>query len=179
MIAFMLYLFVILRSKREQKLFWGKKPKLRLLFEVLILGASFLILFIGGTLVTDNSQSLSSSLGLPLFVVGAIVALGTCMPELVFSIRCCKKDHTELGLGNILGNVLADSMLTIGVIALIQPIKPQFPVPPFLTSIFMVACTAVVYILLTDGRLDKRDGVLLVAIYAVFIVMQGIIGLFI
>jgi cation:H+ antiporter len=178
-IAFMLYLFVILRSKREQKLFWGKKPKLRLLFEVLILGASFLILFIGGTLVTDNSQSLSSSLGLPLFVVGAIVALGTCMPELVFSIRCCKKDHTELGLGNILGNVLADSMLTIGVIALIQPIKPQFPVPPFLTSIFMVACTAVVYILSTDGRLDKRDGVLLVAIYAVFIVMQGIIGLFI
>ena len=178
-LAFMLYLFVMLRSKRDQKLFWGKKPKLRLLFEILILVACLLILFIGGTLVTDNSQSLSSLLGLPLFVVGAVVAVGTCLPELVFAIRSCKKHHCELGLGNILGNVLADSMLTIGIIALIQPIRPQFPVPPLLTGTFMVVCTAVVYILSKDGVLDKRDGILLVAIYAAFVVMQGTFGIFI
>lgn len=177
-LAFMLYLFVMLRSKRDQKLFWGKKPRLRLLFEVLILLASFLILFIGGTLVTDNSQILSSSLGLPLFIIGAVVAVGTCLPELVFSVRCCKKEHSELGLGNILGNVLADSMLAIGIIALVQPIKPQLPVPPFLTSIFMVVCTAVVYILSRDGVLDKKEGVLLVATYIAFVVMQGIISTF-
>jgi cation:H+ antiporter len=177
--AFMLYLFVMLRTKRNDPVFIGKRPKLRFIFEVLVLVGSLSILFIGGSLVTDNSKIVSSSLGLPLFVVGAVVAVGTCLPELVFAIRSCKKNHCELGLGNILGNVLADSMFTIGIIALIQPIRPQFPVPPFLTGTFMVVCTAVVYILSKDGDLDKRDGILLVSIYAVFVIMQGIIGIFI
>lgn len=175
-LAFMLYLFVMLRTRRNEAVFRGRKPKLRLILEILILVVSLSILFIGGVLVTDNSQSLSASLGLPLFVIGAVVAVGTCLPELVFAIRSCRKNHSELGLGNILGNVLADSMLTIGIIALIQPIKPQLPVPSFLTGTFMVVCTAVVYILSKDFILDKKDGILLVSIYATFLAMQSIIS---
>jgi cation:H+ antiporter len=174
-LAFMLYLFTLLRTKREEPEKTNNKPKQRVMFEVLVLVVSLAILFVGGTLITENSQELSVSLGLPLFVIGVIVAVGTCLPEMSFAIRSCKKKHCGIGLGNILGNVLADSMLTIGIIALIQPIKPLFPIPAFSTGVFMVISMILVYVLSKDGVLDRKDGGLLITVYGVFLVVQSII----
>ena len=176
LLGFMLYLFTLLRTKRDGQAVAGKKQKLRSVLEFLVLAVSMAILFTGASLITENSQELSSSLGLPLFLVGAVVAVGTCLPELAFALRACNKKHCGLGLGNILGNVLADSMLTIGIIALIQPIKPRFLVSPFSTGVFVALSTLLVYILSRDGVLDRKDGALLVIVYAIFIVMQSIIG---
>lgn len=81
--------------------------------------------------------------------------------------------HCGLGLGNILGNVLADSLLTIGIIALIQPIKPDLALPPLSTGILMVVSAVIVYVLSRDGVLDRRDGVILVMVYALFIAIQS------
>lgn len=175
-LVYLLYLFSVLRTKPEEQAITGKRPKMRFLVELLVLVVSLTILLIGGSLITDNSQALSIALALPLFVIGTIVAVGTCLPEMTFAIRASKKQHGELGLGNILGNVLADSLLTIGVIALIQPIAPAFTTPPLLTGFFMAASALVVYILSRDGVLDRKDGAILIAMYAVFIIMQSIIS---
>ncbi len=172
-VAFLVYIFLLLRSKHEGGAFTGKRPKKRITFEASVLVASLVLLFIGGSLITENSQALSLTLGLPLFVVGLIVAIGTCLPEMAFAIRSCNKMHCGLGLGNILGNVLADSLLTIGVIALIMPIKPDLVLPPLSTGILMVASAVIVYILSRDGVLDRRDGLVLVLVYALFIAIQS------
>ncbi|HLC01133.1 MAG TPA: hypothetical protein VJL33_07440, partial [Candidatus Bathyarchaeia archaeon] len=108
LLGFMLYLFTLLRTKRDGQAVAGEKRKLRFVLEFLVLAVSMAILFAGASLITENSQELSSSLGLPLFLVGAVVAVGTCLPELAFALRACNKKHCGLGLGNILGNVLAD-----------------------------------------------------------------------
>jgi cation:H+ antiporter len=92
---------------------------------------------------------------------------------MVFSIRSCNKMHCGLGFGRILGNVLADSLLTIGIIALIQPIKPNFVLPPLSAGVVMAVSALVVYLLSRDGVLSRRDGVLLIVIYALFIVIQS------
>ena len=176
LLGFMLYLFTLLRTKRDGQAVAGEKRKLRFVLEFLVLAVSMAILFAGASLITENSQELSSSLGLPLFLVGAVVAVGTCLPELAFALRACNKKHCGLGLGNILGNVLADSMLTIGIIALIQPIKPTFLISPFSTGVFVAISMLLVYALSRDGVLDRKDGALLVIVYAIFIVMQSIIG---
>ena len=68
--------------------------------------------------------------------------------------------------------MLADSMLTIGVIALIQPIRPDQPIAPLFTGIFMVISAVIVYIITKDGVLDRKDGALLTAVYSVFLVTQ-------
>jgi len=158
LLAFMLYWFTLLRTKRDGPAVTGKRQKLRFVFEFLVLAVSLAILFAGATLITNSSQELSLSLGLPLFLVGAVVAVGTCLPETAFALRSCNKKHCELGFGNILGNVLADSMLTIGIIALIQPIKPAFLLSPFSTGVIMVVSA------------------LLVTVYAAFLVIQTAIG---
>ena len=174
-VAFMLYMFNLLRTKHDMPAFKGRRPRVRFVVETVIFVVSLVLLFFGGTLVTDNAQTLSMTVGLPLFVVGLIVAIGTCLPEMVFAVRSAKKMHAHLGLGNILGNVLADSMLTIGIIALIQPIRPASVTSPLVTGGIMVLSAFLVYILSRDGILDRKDGVLLVIIYAVFIAIQPLL----
>lgn len=171
--AFVLYVFYLLKSKHNGGSFVGKRPRKQFTIDLSVLLGSLALLFVGGTLITDNSQTLSVALGLPLFIVGLVVAVGTCLPEMAFAIRSCNQMHCGLGLGNILGNVLADSLLTIGIIALIQPIKPDLFMPPLLTGVVMAISALVVFVLSRDGVLDRRDGLLLVLIYALFIVVQS------
>ncbi len=175
-VVFLLYVFNLLRTKRDGATFTGRRTRLQLTIETLILIASLAFLFVGGTLITDNSQVISLALGLPLFIVGLVVAVGTCLPEMAFAIRSCNKMHCGLGLGNILGNVLADSLLTIGIIALIQPIKPEFALPPLLTGGTMAVSALVVVVLSRRGVLNRRDGALLILIYALFIVVQSMLA---
>jgi cation:H+ antiporter len=173
--SYLVYLFLMLRTKREEAQVDFKRTKLRFASELTLLIVSMVVLFAGGGLVTENAQELSLSLGLPLFLIGVIVAVGTCLPELVFSLRASKKKLGELGLGNILGNVLADSVLTIGIIALIQPIQPDSAFLPMLTGVFMAASALMVVLLSRKGEFNRKDGLLLLVVYGVFLAVQSVI----
>lgn len=85
--AFLIYIAFLLRGKHDGAYFIGKRPKKRITLETLILLGSLALLFLGGTFITNNSQELSAFLGLPIFIVGLIVAVGTCLPEMIFAIR--------------------------------------------------------------------------------------------
>lgn len=172
-VAFLVYISFLLKAKHDGAVFTGKRPKRRMTLELLVLLGSMVLLFIGATFITDSSNALSVALGLPLFIVGLVVAVGTCLPEMIFAIRSCNRAHCGLGLGNILGNVLADSLLTIGIVALISPIKPAYILPPLSTGLLMVASAVVVYVLSRNGVLDRRDGLVLVLVYALFIAIQS------
>jgi len=64
-------------------------------------------------------------------------------------------------------------MLTIGVIALIQPIKPSNLVFPLSTGAFLVLSVIFVYWRSRDGELDKKDAALLIIVYAIFLAAQS------
>jgi cation:H+ antiporter len=178
LLAFAVCFLILLRSGRNGRIVADGGGKKRFTFEVILLVASLAVLFFGGNLVAHNSQELSLQLGLPLFLVGVIVAVGTCFPEMPFAIRASRRGHGELGLGNVLGCVLADSLFTIGVVALIQPIKPMYPTFPLSTAVFLVLSAIILYGLSRDGVLDRRDGAILVAAYGVFLAMQLVLRAF-
>ena len=173
LVAFIIYAFWLLKRGRNGEEVIRRRGIIRFAIEVSLLIIGITVLFIGSSLVTEEAQVLSSSLGLPLFLLGVVVAVGTCLPELAFSIRACETKKCELGLGNILGNVLADSMLTIGVIALIQPIKPVNLVFPLSTGVFMVLSVLLMYWRSRKGKLDRKDAALLIAVYAIFLAIQS------
>ncbi len=138
----------------------------------IIVAVALVLLFVGGNIITNSSQDLSLQLGLHLFVIRLVVAIGTCLPELAFALRASRTRHDELGLGNIFGNVLADSMLTIGVIALIQPIKPNQPLIALATGLFMLFSGALVAFLSRKNELTYKHGLLLTLCYVRFIALQ-------
>jgi len=175
-IGFIVYvLWLLLTGRKESQVpirqRWPKQV-IRLGITIFMLIIGITVLFIGSQLVTDSSQQLSSLLGFPIFLIGIIVAVGTCLPEMAFAIRASESTDTDIGIGNILGNVLADSMLVIGVIALIQPIKVPSLASPLSAGLFVVASIIFVFWRSKDGELGKRDATLLIGVYAVFIALQ-------
>jgi len=81
------------------------------------------ILLKGADYLVDGSAALAKKLGMPTLIIGlTIVALGTSMPELIISIFSAVKGTTEITLGNILGSNIANTLLILGVIAIIRPV---------------------------------------------------------
>jgi Ca2+/Na+ antiporter len=63
-------------------------------------------------------------------------------------------------------------MLTIGIIALIQPIHPTTFAVTISTSIFIILSVILVYWRSQDGGLSKKDGAVLIGIYGLFLLIQ-------
>jgi len=176
-VAFAVYvIWLLIRGRHER----GISERMRLSKTVVRLGITVFmliigiaVLFIGSELVTESAQELSSVLGLPLFLIGIVVAIGTCLPEMAFAIRASEKEGS-IGIGNILGNVLADSMLTIGIIAIIQPIRIPSMASPLAAGVFVALSVVFVYLRSRDGVISKKDAAFLIVVYAVFIIIQYI-----
>ncbi len=173
LLAFLVYVVWLLITGRDKKeIGHSHRGIIRFGVEIALFVIGITVLFIGSDLVLEMVQELNVSLGLPLFFIGTIVAIGTCLPELAFAIRAAESKNGELGFGNIFGNVLADSMLTIGVIALIQPIEPAIPIFPISTALYIILSVVAVYLLSRDGILNRKDGIMLILMYVLFLIVQ-------
>jgi len=126
------------------------------------IGAFFL--YKGAALLIDNATSLARNLGVPVIVIGfTIIALGTSMPELVVGIIAAAGGENQLVLGNIFGSNMANFGLVLGLAALISP----FPLPAKnhrLEFFSLILSSALLFILVRDGRLGRLDGALLLSL---------------
>jgi cation:H+ antiporter len=174
--VYVAWLLLTGRSGREEaEKMRLRKKVVRLGITVFMLIIGITVLFIGSELVTSSAQMLSEIFGLPLFLMGIVVSIGTCLPEMAFAIRASENNDGEIGIGNILGNVLADSMLTIGVIALVNPIKVPSIVSPLVAGVFVVLSVLFVYLRSRDGNISKKDAVFLIGVYSFFVLVQYLI----
>lgn len=140
-----------------------------------LLFLSLALLFAAGHFISESAGSLGESLGVPLVFLGSILAIGTCMPELAFALKSAQDKHASLGLGNILGNVFADCLATIGIIALIAPITPKVYSYAIISGSMMVLAAALVLLLLRKKEITRIQGIALIMAYVVVLVLQNII----
>ncbi|MBI2598474.1 MAG: hypothetical protein HYW50_04730 [Candidatus Diapherotrites archaeon] len=99
--------------------------------------------------------------------------MGTCLPELSIALSASRQKHAELGLGDILGNVFADCTLTLGIISLISPIRPQTNSLALLSGSLMVFSLIFVVLLFNRKKhVSKKFGAVLVLMYAIFLALQ-------
>ena len=57
-------------------------------------------------------------------VVGIVIfALGTSLPELTAGIASARKGHTEIGLGNIVGSNVFNTLAVVGISGLVAPFQ--------------------------------------------------------
>jgi cation:H+ antiporter len=152
-----------------------------------ILGANVadLTLVIGIVVLLAGCQKMTSSMLrslkisfvavlLPIFLLldGEISQFDGIILVSAFAFRSAESNACDVGIGNILGNVLADSMLTIGVIALISPIKVPKLASPLTAGVFLAASIVFVYLRSKGGKISKGDAKLLIGVYALFVLFQ-------
>jgi cation:H+ antiporter len=165
--------FIILML-REQKYFHKPfREKNHWVFQLGIFIASLGLMLITAHFIVDSSVAIATQLEVPKLIVGVIlVALGTTLPELTFSIRAVKAGHGEAGIGDLLGVVVVDATIVMGLVALVAP----FTINVFLWSIIGVfTAIGVAFALLfmkTDSFLSKNESMTLILFYIAFVITQ-------
>ncbi|MBW2999054.1 sodium:calcium antiporter [Candidatus Woesearchaeota archaeon] len=140
---------------------------------VFIFIAGLVILFISAEYVIEYGSALAVEYLLPPIFIGIFfIALGTSLPELVFSVISVRTGHSEFLLGNLTGSVIANSTLILAVTSLIHPISANFLF--FLSSaMFMVIlCFLFMTFVESKERLDWREGIALIMFYTLFLIVE-------
>ncbi|MBQ8256529.1 MAG: calcium/sodium antiporter [Bacteroidaceae bacterium] len=91
---------------------------------ILFFIAGLVLVIFGADWLTKGASGLARRFNISELVIGlTIVALGTSLPELVISVSSAVGGNSGIALGNILGSNIFNSLLILGVAALITPIK--------------------------------------------------------
>ena len=149
--------------------------------ELLLLVVGAVLIAIGANLLVDNGTLIAQGLGVPESVIAlTFVALGTSLPELVTAITSLVKGHSALSLGNIVGANLFNLVLVSGVSVALAPFSiPQssqiaghnaslvLDLPVMFLVMLLLTVPALV-----RGKLSRAQGLVLLAIYAAFCIVQ-------
>ncbi|MDG1249381.1 MAG: calcium/sodium antiporter [Gammaproteobacteria bacterium] len=112
----------------------------------------------------DGSIALSHHFRIPPIVIGiVIIGFGTSAPELFISGMAAVDGNGGLALGNALGSNIANTLLILGVTAIITPLVVLKRTVSFDFPVLLLA-TIVLWLVLKDGQLDHTDGILLLVV---------------
>lgn len=136
---------------------------------VFIVGGIIAIKF-GGDFVVDGAVVIAKSFGLSENLIGlTIVACGTSLPELVTSVVAARKNEVDMALGNVIGSNVFNVLFVLGIAASISPIA--FIMENVIDIIILTAMSALVWGLgWTKQKIDRKEGILMLVIYAVYLV---------
>jgi len=138
------------------------------------------ILLIGSKGVVYAAINVAALTPIPLFVIGLLaVALGTSLPELIFGIESTRLGYKEMILGNVLGSVVIDAGLVLGIAAIICPFQ-VLNMPQYILGIAFSIFAAGFFFLFsrTKNEINKREGIALVSLYALFLISQIVYTIF-
>lgn len=159
----------------------GEAKERTLLVELVLLAAGAAVIAVGADLLVKHGTIIAKGLGVPETVIAlTFVALGTSLPELVTTITSLKKGHASLGIGNVIGANVFNLVLVSGVAVTLAPFDVPseklllghnaslvFELPVMLLVMLLLTVPA-----LTRKKLDRWQGIALLAIYAAFCLFQ-------
>lgn len=175
-IGVLFFVRTYIESKKFRKKFNNQKkePFKKSLFLLIL---SFIVIIASAYFTVKFAINFSIDAKIPEILIGlAIVALGTCLPELIFSIKAVRNNHDELALGDILGTVVADATIILGLVAIISPFVYN-PVSIYVTGGAMfLAGIFVITFMKTDKSINKIEGALLIFFYILFLILEFMVN---
>ncbi|WP_087016665.1 calcium/sodium antiporter [Thaumasiovibrio subtropicus] len=116
-----------------------------------------------------GAAALARNFGISPLIIGmTILAMGSSAPEMMVSATAALDGKTDTAVGNVLGSNIANIALILGATALIKPLaissgilKREMPL--------MLVVTFIAGAILWDNYLGFSEGLLLVGLFALFI----------
>lgn len=136
------------------------------------------ILIFSSDLVVGSALRLSEVWGVTQSFIGVlIIGVGTGLPELSTAIRAIFKNAGGISIGTIIGSNITNQMFSLPIGAMAAGVGLMFDRNLLLFDIpFWFAASVIALILFkTDmkiGKEDKREGFILIGIYALFVFLK-------
>jgi len=188
---FVYWTWSILAERKDRK---NREP-MELPKDAMPLNKCFLLFFIGliGVIaasyaIVGSSEKVAHYFGVPEVIIGlTILAIGTSLPEISTAIVAARKGEGEISVGNILGADILNLLWITGVSSVVNPIDirgenielnliftriPQVPSVHFGYIWTFIMFLTMLGILRSGYKLGKREGVILLVLYAIYFYMN-------
>lgn len=136
---------------------------------IYIVGGAVAIKF-GGDFVVNSAVAIATAAGLSQTLIGlTIVACGTSLPELATSVVAAKKGELDMAVGNVVGSNVFNILMILGVAASLSPIS--FLQENIIDIAILLVFSLFTWLLCwTKGKLDKKEGILMLLLYIAYLV---------
>jgi len=172
LVAFFLYIGKL--WKEEGKL--GKIKKHVKLGHItkdsLIFIGALMALLLSARWLVFSSIAVSEMLNISPYVIGLLViGIGASMPEFMVQVKSMVKHHQDIAFGNVLGSIVANSTLVLGLVGLTKPFFISFQTV-IVTVIFVVVGTLFILFVMEKEQAVLQDGLVLILIYVLFLIFE-------
>lgn len=135
--------------------------------------ACIVLLHFSSNMSVRYATSISETLSVPPIFIGLfIISIGTTLPELMVGFSAARSGHDDIVMGDIIGSVVTNATLVIGVSAMINPIKADFLLFIISTGFMLLAAFLFSTFAETGDKLYQKQGVALIMLYILFLVVE-------
>ena len=139
-----------------------------MILNILFIVIGIVLVLWGADRLTDGAVAVAEKMKMPQNVIGlTIVAMGTSMPEFCVSLISALKGTSDLAVGNIVGSNIFNTLLIVGVSALVAPmsimkttVRKDIP--------FALVASALLLIMCLDGDISRIDAAILFVMFLIF-----------
>ncbi len=140
-----------------------------MILHIVIFIVSFLLIFWSGSFLLASLKRISRFLKWREFVVAFfIMAVASSLPNLFVGITSALSNIPELSFGDVVGGNVVDLTLVIALAALVNKGLPANSRMIQASSVFTLITAIFPLLLVSDGRLSRADGILLILAFVLY-----------
>lgn len=150
-------------------------PRPRVFPGLLMAVGGIALTVMGARLLVNGAIDVARALGVADTVIGVtVVAIGTSLPELVTSAMAALRGRSDLAFGNVVGSNIYNVLGILGVTAIVTPIG----IPPDLArfDVWIMVAATVLLLAQRNLKIGRRDGLVMVLCYALYLVAAAALG---
>ncbi len=146
------------------------------MINIIILIAGLALILLGANYLVDGASAIAKKWGISEFVIGmTILGIGTSTPEMVVSFLSAAQGNADIAVGNVVGSNLFNTLMILGVTALIMPlpltgnnIKKDIPFALLAAATLIFAGSDVLLDGASANIISRTDGLMLLSLFGVF-----------
>ena len=129
---------------------------------------------VGSKLLIEYGSEIALLLGVPSAIIGVtMVAIGTSLPELITTLTAIRKKESSMSIGNVVGANIIDLAMILPICSVVSDGKLTIAEQSY--ALDMPICFAMTLIAvlppLIKGKLYRWQGILMLALYTVYVVI--------
>lgn len=182
--AFNISLELHAKRKRKQEESEVASEKVSIVKSLAWLLVGLLLLIASSRMLVWGAVYMAHALGVSDLLIGlTIVAVGTSLPELASSIAAARRGENDLAVGNVIGSNIFNTLVVVGLAAVITPIKATDPEVLYRDLPIMSALTLLLFFICVpfkkkNGKrvigFGRIGGALFLSLYVAYLVLLGV-----
>ncbi len=142
-----------------------------MIVNLILLIIGFLILIKGADLFVDGISSTAVNMKVAKIIISlTIVAFGTSAPELAISFQGMMNGSGSVVLANVIGSTIVNTMLIIGLAAIVKPIKVKHETVKKQLPLHLITVLIFAIVFVMGNDISRIDGIILFTTFIAFLI---------